>query len=265
MASIAHIDEVLRAFYPQSQKLNKLFLAEMNKAFASLSDQHFDDAIDKHRAGGDSWKVPEPYKLSGSCGVANYSDSKCASLLANAITHHGWADGVTRALHWQLGLSEDVNKAVRDYMVRVGITAEVEPYHGFPFWFQVFCIKMHDEGDVIDAYLYASREAVNEHAKKLYRKQYEFFCDIGNDQAKTYFFIFKKLKAENTNEERKAHFRKFKLKKADDAYAMNEREFHDFRNDQLDVILNTVDAIEQKFEPKKESTPDMFDKDEIPF
>mgnify|MGYP005825421061 CR=1 FL=1 len=257
MANIAHMDEVLRGFYPTSQKINQVFLAEMNKAFTSLTDEDFDQAMDKHRAGADAGKVPEPYKLSGSCGVATHSEGKCASLLANAITHHGWQEGVSRALNWQLGLGSQVNSAVRDYMIRVGITAKVEPYHGFPFWFQVFCGKLHDEQDVIDAYLYASKEAVNDQAKQYYWKQYEFFLEIGNEQAKTYFFVFRKLKAEGIKEKTKEHFRKFKLKRANDAYAMNHREFNDYRNEQLDAI--------QKPESQSEPTPDMFDKDEIPF
>ncbi len=256
MADIAHMDEVLRGFYPTSQKINQVFLAEMNKAFTSLTDEDFDQAMDKHRAGGDAAKVPEPYKLSGTCGKTTHSEGKCASLLANAITHHGWQDGITRALNWQLGLSNDLNNAVREYMIRVGITAKVEPYHGFPFWFQVFCTKLHDEEDVIDAYLYASREAANVRAKIYYRKQYEFFLEIGNDKAKDYFFLFKIRRAESVQEKTKEHFRKFKIKKASDAYAMNEKQFNQYRNEQLD-------ALQQK--PESEPSSNMFDEDEIPF
>jgi hypothetical protein len=213
-------------------------------AFQHASDEDFKETLEKYRA-GENYKFPPTAKeLSSKLGKVVFTEDNLTAKLAHGIIMFGWDEAITRALNWQLGLGTELDTAVRDYMIRTGITALSEPFFGFPFWFNVFVMKLHD-GEIIDAYAYAGKEA-SKSARSYYIQKHKYFEHCGNEYAKTYFTYFKMEKTNNYNGKYLQHFRSFKLKKASEAYGMTENETQEYKQKQIDIITNSDKLINEE-------------------
>ena len=261
MADATYIRDEIGGLYPKSAKLTPQYFAEMVVAFKPLSNHEFKQALEAHRGTQAAAYPPIARELVGKCGKVMYSEPKLQGFIAQVVIDYGWEEAIERILTFKIGFSSGTRQAMRDYCIRVGMTAKSEPFFGFPFWFQVFCDKLH-QGDILDAYQYAVQEC-SEQARSKFMKALEFFYGVGNERSKLYFIYHKRqISMKFDGGKYRSHFSKFKLQRADDAYPMKPWEFNDYRNSQLDALWSEPGAAAND----DENLPESQEEDEsLPF
>jgi len=173
--------ELLRGYYPGSQKVNRFIVEEHVRAFEGMEEDDYEMMIQRYREHDEKGNfVPSAKDLKPYRQVSR--ESRMSHLFFKAVLDFGWSEALRRGLSYGLGQGSDVNSRMVKYLEGCGYSESTKPYWGMLEWHGQFVDLVH-AGEIVEAYQFA-HHATEDY---WYKDKAEFFESVGSERARKYF------------------------------------------------------------------------------
>lgn len=184
--NLNYIENRLRSFWPNSNKLTPELLAEIERGCEDWQSSHFDDALFQYREKSAKYQFPPLWRDLRPYGPKSAGNNALSwSLFANNVTYLGWAEALRVAFHGNSGHDFPQGEKIRQLLSRAGIS-EFTPAYGngvFPDHLEQFWHLLHVAQE--PAVAFAHLADVTKSART--RRQAEFFKGMDSEYQRHYF------------------------------------------------------------------------------